>query len=302
MNSILITGGTGFIGRPLVQLLVASGYEVSVLTRNPVSAKARLPDPVRLIDNLDALPRDKAIPDVLVNLAGEPLAASRWTVRSKALFRASRIDFTDNIFSYFERRGVFPSRVISGSAIGYYGDCGDRLVDERESVGAGFAAQLCADWELSARQFESRGASLCVLRTGIVLGGDGGALGQMLPSFRLGLGGSLGDGKQYMSWIHITDMVRLILFLATHPAITGPVNAVSPQPVSNGDFSRTLAKVLRRPAFLGVPAFMLRFLFGEMAGSLLLASQRVLPTRALNNGFEFTYPQLEGTLANLLQP
>ncbi len=299
MKSILITGGTGFIGRALVGLLIERGYRVFVLTRDLMLAAGSLPAGVSLIDNLEML--NGSIPDVLVNLAGEPLAGRRWSSTSKQLFRASRIDFTTKLFAFFAAQGVYPGRVISGSAIGYYGNCGDRLVDEREAAGNDFAAELCRDWELAAKQFEIAGSSLCVLRTGIVLGAEGGALKQMLPAFRAGLGGPMGSGEQFMSWIHLDDMVRLILFLIERPAIVGPINAVSSQSVTNLDFAVALANVVHRPALLRIPAFVLMLMFGEMAKILLLPSQRVLPTRALASGFEFRYPQLAGALENLLK-
>lgn len=296
MKSVLVTGGSGFIGGHLVGALVAAGYQVTVLTRNMQKTVAKLPGAVRVISSLDSL---DAVPDVLVNLAGEPLAARRWSPELKLLIRSSRIGFTDALFAFFEQRGEFPGRVISGSAIGYYGDCGDKLIDERKPAGTDFAAQLCKGWELSARQFERRGSSLCLVRTGIVLGGEGGALRQMLPAFRMGLGGPMGSGEQYMSWIHIDDMVGLILFLINHPVVTGPVNAVAPHPVTNNQFAFALAQTLHRPAWFAVPTLVLKLLFGEMASTLLLASQRVLPTQALGCGFEFRYPQLGDALKNV---
>ncbi len=299
MKSILITGGTGFIGRALVGLLIERGYRVCVLTRDPGKAAGNLPAGVSLIDNLEML--NGSVPDVLVNLAGEPLAGRRWSFASKQLFRSSRVEFTNKLFAFFAGPGVYPARVISGSAIGYYGNCGDRLVDEREAAGSDFAAELCRDWELAAKQFETAGSSLCLLRTGIVLGAKGGALKQMLPAFRTGLGGPMGNGRQFMSWIHLNDMVRLILFLIERSAIVGPINAVSSQSVTNRDFSVALANVVHRPALIRMPAFVLMLMFGEMAKTLLLSSQRVLPTRALANGFEFRYPQLAGALENLLK-
>ncbi len=297
MKSVLVTGGTGFIGVPLVEALSAGNYQVTVLTRDPAVARKRLPEEVNVIATLDAL---DCIPDVLVNLAGEPLAARRWSIEAKAFIRDSRIGFTGKLFDFFERKGKFPTRVINGSAIGYYGSCGGQLLDERKPAGNDFAAQLCRDWESSAKQFEQRGSSLCVLRIGIVLGVNGGALKQMLPAFRLGLGGPMGCGEQYMSWIHIDDMVRLILFVIDHPVITGPVNAVSSQSVTNREFSHILAGVLHRPALFPMPAFVLRLLFGEIADAVLLASQRVLPAQALGGGFEFRYPYLKDTFEELL--
>ncbi|QEY14627.1 TIGR01777 family protein [Cellvibrio sp. KY-GH-1] len=299
MKSILITGGTGFIGRALVGLLIERGYQVCVLTRDPGKAERNLPAGVSLIDNLGAL--NGSVPDVLVNLAGEPLAGRRWSSASKQLFRESRVEFTNKLFAFFAGRGDYPARVISGSAIGYYGNCGDRLIDEREASGGDFAAELCRDWELAAKQFEAVGSSLCLLRTGIVLGPEGGALKQMLPAFKFGLGGPMGSGGQFMSWIHLHDMVRLILFLIERPAIVGPINAVSSQSITNRDFSVTLAGAVRRPALIRVPAFVLMLMLGEMAKTLLLSSQRVLPTRALASGFEFRYPQLAGALEEMLK-
>ncbi|WP_039912029.1 TIGR01777 family oxidoreductase [Cellvibrio mixtus] len=297
MKSVLVTGGTGFIGVPLVKALSAGNHQVTVLTRDPSAARRQLSGAVNVIATLDAL---NCIPDVVVNLAGEPLAARRWSAETKAFIWDSRIGFTDKLFDFFERKGKFPARIINGSAIGYYGNCGDQMLDERKPAGTDFAAQLCRDWELSAKQFEQRGSSLCVLRIGIVLGTNGGALKQILPAFRLGLGGPMGSGKQYMSWIHIDDMVRLILFVIDHPVVTGPVNAVSTEPVTNFEFSRILASVLRRPALLPMPAFVLRLLFGEIADVILLASQRVLPTQALGGGFEFRYPDLKDAFEDLL--
>lgn len=299
MKSIMITGGTGFIGRALIGLLIERGYEICVLTRNLTLAAKILPVGVSLIDNLNMLKGH--LPEVLVNLAGEPLAGRRWSPESKQLFRLSRIGFTNELFAFFAGQGVYPARVISGSAIGYYGNCDDRLVDEREPAGRDFAAELCRDWELVAKQFEHVGSGLCLLRTGIVLGAGGGALKQMLPAFRAGLGGPMGSGEQFMSWIHIEDMARLILFLIERPAIVGPINAVSSQSVTNRDFAATLANILRRPALIRIPSFALRLMFGEMAETLLLSSQRILPTRALASGFEFHYPQLSGALENLLK-
>lgn len=298
MKSVLITGGTGFIGFPLVTALSVAGYQVIVLTRDLAKARIKLPAEVNVISSLDAL---TTLPDIVVNLAGEPLAARRWSAETKAYIRDSRIGFTDRLFDFFERKGKFPARIINGSAIGYYGNCGSRLLDEGMPAGTDFAARLCEDWEVSARQFEQRGSSLCVLRIGIVLGANGGALKQMLPAFRMGVGGPMGGGEQYMSWIHIDDMVRLILFVIDHPVIVGPVNAVSSQSVTNRDFSRILADVLRRPAFFPMPAFVLRLLFGEMADTVLLASQRVLPSRAVGSGFDFRYPDLKDTFENLLR-
>lgn len=301
MKSILLTGGTGFIGQPLVRALASQGYDLSVLTRDPVVAQSRLPANVRLYPRLDALEAAGVVPDVLINLAGESLANKRWSAASKAEFRTSRIGLTEQLVDCFERMGKFPARVVSGSAIGFYGDRGDAILDEQQPPGNDFAALLCRDWERAAALFSARGSSVCYLRTGIVLGAEGGALKQMLPAFRMGLGGPMGSGKQYMSWIHREDMVRLVLFLVEEPDIIGPVNAVSPNPVSNKEFATTLGHLLHRPAVLAVPSPALKLMFGEMASSLLLASQRVLPGCALARGFTFQHPLLMKALENLLK-
>ena len=297
MRSILITGGSGFIGRRFCTQAQQLGFQLCVLTRNPEAAAARLPASVRLIQRLSELEADYA-PEVIVNLAGEPLAAGRWTQRRKQRFYDSRINLTDRLYDFCVARGHKPAVVISGSAIGYYGP-GDQPLDEHSTAVDGFSHQLCKTWEQSAKRFETLGTRVCYLRTGIVLGEEG-ALARMLPPFKLALGGPIGSGKQGMSWIHINDMVGAILHCINNPQIGGPVNATAPHPVSNAEFSTCLGVALNRPARLPMPALMVKLLFGEMGEELLLQGQYVLPNKLLANDFQFQYPDLEQALQQIV--
>jgi uncharacterized protein (TIGR01777 family) len=297
MSSILITGGSGFIGRRFCTQAQQLGFQLCVLTRNPEAAAARLPASVRLIQRLSELEADYA-PEVIVNLAGEPLAAGRWTQRRKQRFYDSRINLTDRLYDFCVARGHKPAVVISGSAIGYYGP-GDQPLDEHSTAVDGFSHQLCKTWEQSAKRFETLGTRVCYLRTGIVLGEEG-ALARMLPPFKLALGGPIGSGKQGMSWIHINDMVGAILHCINNPQIGGPVNATAPHPVSNAEFSTCLGVALNRPARLPMPALMVKLLFGEMGEELLLQGQYVLPNKLLANDFQFQYPDLEQALQQIV--
>jgi uncharacterized protein len=298
MTSILVTGGSGFIGRHFCQAATRLGMQLCVLTRNPVAAAQRLPDSVRLIKRLSELEVDYT-PTIILNLAGEPLADGRWTHRRKQKFYDSRINTTDSLFDFFASRDSVPKLVISGSAIGYYGP-GEQAMDENGLVVDGFSHQLCRTWENSAQRFESLGCRVCYLRTGVVLG-EQGALARMLPAFKLGLGGPIGSGKQWMSWIHIEDMVAIIFHCINDPQIQGAVNATAPNPVTNRDFSATLAAALSRPDYLAMPAIMVKILFGEMGEELLLQGQKVVPTKVLASGYEFKYANLKAALKNILQ-
>jgi len=299
-RSILITGATGFIGVPLCGELQARGAKLTVLTRDAERARRCLGSDITALTQLDQLSPDEP-PHTLINLAGEPLASGRWSAARKEEFRRSRIGTTEALWQWFDRQGQYPQRLISGSAIGYYGDSGDQPVTEQAEPGSGFAAELCRDWEASALRFADQDSRVTLLRTGIVLGQGGGALQSMLLPFKMGLGGRLGSGRQWMSWIHRDDIVALILYCLEKPELTGPVNATAPNPVTNRDFTRTLAQTLRRPSLFPAPAFMLRLLMADMADELLLASQRVLPRVALDSGFEFRYPELAPALQSILK-
>ncbi|MEO8461203.1 MAG: TIGR01777 family oxidoreductase [Dokdonella sp.] len=291
----LITGGSGFIGRALCTSLVADRQRVTVLTRNIDRARSRLPADVTLIDRLDRA-RDV---DTVINLAGENLAAGRWTEARKRAFFESRIGTTQRVNAWIGSLSRRPSVLISGSAIGRYGPRGDEQLDENSAAGNDFSARLCAAWEAEALKAEALDVRVCCLRTGIVLGADGGALAKMLLPFRLGLGGPMGDGRQWMSWIARDDLVALIRWLMETSTAHGAFNGTSPRPVTNAEFAQALGRALHRPALLRTPAFALRLLFGEMA-DLLVRGQRVLPRRAIAQGFAFQYPGLTSALSALI--
>ncbi len=296
---VLLTGATGFIGQPLCESLREASYEIWALTRDSTRAKKLLGADVCLIQNL-AQAQGQSF-DAVINLAGEPLAKRRWSPTVKDAIRKSRIGLTEELFTFFKQEGHFPKVLISGSAIGIYGNSGDELLTEGAAVGDDFAAHLCRDWEAAAYQFENHQTRVCALRTGIVLDANGGALKQMLPAFQMGLGGRLGDGSHYMSWIHRRDLIRLILFCLSQNEISGAVNAVAPGPVTNQEFTVILSSILRRPAIFPMPRFVLRLLFGEVADALLLSSQRVVPERILASGFAFNYSTLNEALTEILR-
>jgi len=291
----LITGGSGFIGRGLCTRLLADSHRISVLTRNIARARGRVDARVALVDRLDAV-RDV---DAIVNLAGENLAEGRWTVPRKQAFFDSRIGTTRHLLAWIAAQAYRPRVLVSGSAIGWYGPRGDEMLDENSAPGDDFAAGLCRAWEDEAMKAGAFGVRVCCIRTGIVLARDGGALAKMLLPFRLGLGGPLGDGRQWMSWIARDDLVEFIVWLAQNERTNGAYNATAPGPVVNADFARELGRALHRPAFMPTPAFALKLLFGEMA-ELLLTGQRVLPARAAATGFTFRFPELAGAFRAIL--
>lgn len=295
---ILVTGGSGFIGAPLCAELVVFGYEVWVLTRNVVHAARRLGSAVKVVSQLHELDGLEFL--AVINLVGESLGTRRWTAASKVLFRQSRVDFTRALYDFFAGQGLFPRVLINASAVGVYGNAGSILLDESAAAASDYAATLCRDWELAAEQFSSSSVRVCVVRIGIVLDREGGALKQILPAFSFGLGGRMGDGKHYMSWIYRHDLVRLLIFLVRRDDALGVFNAVAPAPVTNREFTRLLAAALNRPAFLPMPRLMLRLLFGEMADALLLSSQRVVPKRIQSLGFTFECPDLQCAFDKIL--
>lgn len=292
---ILITGATGFIGTALCTRLLTSGHTLTALTRDPARAAARVPG-VRAIATLD----DARDVEAVVNLAGEPLADGRWNTVRKQAFRDSRLGTTQQLVAWMARQPVRPRVLVSGSAIGYYGPRDDTALDESAPPGDDFAAQLCRDWETEAMQAETLDVRTCRVRIGIVLGTQGGALAKMLPPFRLGAGGPMGDGRQWMSWIHRDDLVRLIQWLLERDQAGGAYNGTAPTPVTNRAFATALGAALHRPALLPTPAIALKLAFGEMA-QLLLTGQRVLPAHALAEGFTFQFPTLDTALADLLR-
>jgi len=295
---IFIAGGTGFIGTELTQHLLMQGHLVTLHTRFPERVTAK----VNVVKGFDELNDDTKF-DAVINLTGEPIANKRWSEQQKQLIHNSRIDTTNALIALFCRLKHRPSVFISGSAIGYYGiSQGDSPVYEGSAGDTSFSSELCHHWESCAAQAEALGIRTCFMRTGIVLGKNGGALAKMLPPFKAGLGGKMGSGQHWMPWIHLIDVVRLITFCIENDALNGPVNVTSPTPVSNATFTEVLGKTLKRPTFATMPAFVVRLLFGQMGIELLLSGKQVIPQKALSHGFSFSYSRLDDALRHILSP
>ena len=292
---ILVTGGTGFIGSALCRVLLARGEQLTVLTRQPDLVSY----PMRAIASFKELSGKEGF-DAIINLAGEPIADRPWTEQRRKALRDSRIALTQALYNYVAGCKSRPSLLISASAIGFYGDQGDHILDESSEAINDFAHQLCRDWEFEATRFEALGVGVCVLRIGLVLGPGGGFLQRMLLPFRCALGGPLGDGQQWMSWVHRDDVIGIILFLLDHQVLRGVFNATAPHPVTNNDFTQSLATQLRRPAFFRVPALLLRLGLGDLS-LLLLGSQRVHPVQIEQAGYQFKYRRLQKALTDILE-
>ena len=300
---IIVAGGTGFIGRPLCDALAGAGHDLVVLSRSPrasASARIRYAPWQPPAEGEWALEVQDA--DAIINLAGEPLVARRWTPAQKARIISSRLEATralvDAIRSSPSRR---PRVLINASAVGYYGPQeNERALDETAPHGQDFLAQACRQWEQAAGAAESLGVRVVRIRIGLVLAKDGGALKIMLPPFRMGLGGSLGSGRQWLSWIHRRDLIRLIGWALEEERCAGAVNGTAPNPVSMSEFARTLGRTLKRPAVMPVPGWVLRAILGEMS-QVLLTGQRVIPKAALTFGFQFDYPLLPDALADCVK-
>jgi hypothetical protein len=297
--TFLITGATGFIGRKLAHLLLARGDAVNYLGRR------RSPELDSRVayhpwNNVNEPPPLNSVPrlDAIVHLAGEPVA-QRWTSAAKKRIHDSRVEGTRQLVTAIGKLRYKPTVLVSASAIGYYGDRGDETLVERSPWGVGFLPDVCKEWEREALRAREFGLRVVTPRIAAVLGREGGALPKMLAPFRLGLGGKFGDGRQWMSWIHIDDLLRLLLFAIENQKVTGALNASSPRPVTNAEFTRTLAAALRRPAILPIPKMALKLALGEMA-NLFFDSLRVLPEATQQAGFRFKQPKLAGALANLL--
>ena len=295
---VLVSGSSGFIGSALVPFLSTNGHRVTCLVRRPPSANSLAIqwDPLRGeidVDRLEGL-------DGVVHLAGENLTTGRWTADKKAKIRESRVNGTRLLCRALANLSRPPRVLVCASAIGYYGDRGEERVDEDSPPGSGFLAEVCREWEAAAQPAVQRGIRVVHARLGVVLSPSGGALALLLPVFKLGGGGRLGDGRHHLSWIALDDVLGAIDYALRHEEVRGPMNVAAPNPVTNRAFTTTLGSVLRRPTWVPVPAFAIRAIFGELADEALLASTRVSPRKLLTAGYQFRYPQLEGALRHLL--
>ena len=291
--NILISGASGLVGRELLRALTAQGHQPLALRRDPCA----LPfwDIQRQVIGLGP---HKEI-DAVINLAGENIAAGRWTAARRERIRRSRTDSASLLAKFFAAE-LKPKVIISASAVGIYGDRGDEELTEASPAGQGFLAEVAQDWEAAWQPAEAAGIRVVRLRLGTVLSPEGGALAAMLPPFRLGLGGAAGSGRQWMSWISLSELPLVVSHIFAHEELRGPVNAVAPGAVTNREFTRTLAQTLRRPVFLPAPRFLLEAVFGGMADELLLASAKVRPAKLLDSGYVFREPELAAVLRRLL--
>jgi uncharacterized protein len=293
---VIIAGGTGFLGTPLVGRLRSDGHDVSVLSRRPHGAgeSAWSPDGTAgpWADALDGA-------GAVVNLAGESIAGGRWTAARKTAIRESRMRATRSLVNAIARAARAPATFISASAVGYYGPHGDEPLTEEAPPGSDFLATVCRDWEAEALRAPA-GTRVVLLRTGLVLGNGGGALPQIALPFRLFAGGPVGSGRQYWSWIHRDDWVELVRWALQTTSVSGPINLTAPNPVPNREFASTMGRVMHRPAFVPAPGFAMKIVLGEMADALLLTGQRVLPAKPRANGFAFRFGSLEPALRDLL--
>jgi len=294
---ILFAGASGLVGSALVPALRLQGHEVVTLVRRP----ARREDEIAWNPAAgDLAPAVLAATDAIVNLAGENIAAGRWTLVRKEALRRSRVDSTRTLVQALGRAEPRPRVLVNASAVGFYGDRGDEVLTEDSLVGRGFLPDLCAEWETEAQAAESLGVRVVRLRLGVVLAREGGALARLLPLFRLGLGGRLGDGRAWMSWIELDDLVRVVSAALTDPRLEGAINAVAPGPVTNRDFTAALGRMLHRPTILPVPRRLLELVYGEMAGATLFASARVMPGRLLGGGFIFRQADITAALRHIV--
>lgn len=296
--NVLISGATGLVGSALTRELEAAGHSVVSLTRGPAGPKRIHWDP----QSGQLNPAELESVDAVVHLAGESIASGRWTAEKKARIRDSRVRGTALLAQTLANLPRPPRVLVSASAIGYYGSRGDEILTEASSSGTGFLAEVCRDWERATAPAEQAAMRVAYLRFGVILSRNGGALRQMLLPFKLGLGGRIGDGRQYMSWIALDDTTAAVRHVLDHESIRGGVNVVTPNPVTNYEFTKALGRALRRPTIFPMPAFAARLAFGEMADELLLSSARVEPGRLRESAFTFRYPLLEEALEHTLKP
>jgi hypothetical protein len=295
--NILVSGASGLIGQALIPVLTTGGHGMVCLVRFKPQGRESLVywDPMG--GDIDA-PKLEGF-DAVVHLAGEPITG-RWNGAKKRAIRDSRVKGTRLLCETLARLSRRPRVLVAASASGFYGDRGGELLREESEAGSSFLSQVCQEWEAATKPAAESGIRVVNLRFGFVLSPAGGGLAKMLPAFKMGVGGKVGSGKQYLSWIGIDDLAQIILFAATTEALHGPVNAAAPNPVTNFEFTKTLGRVLGRPTIFPMPAFAVRLAFGEMGKELLLASARIEPARLLSAGYQFRFPELEGALRHLL--
>ncbi|GIU82211.1 MAG: TIGR01777 family protein [Acidobacteria bacterium] len=297
---VLISGATGLVANALIPVLQSKGHEICKLVRK---TKGEANEILWDAEKGFSEESEKKLEgfDAVINLAGDNVASERWTPEKKRRIRNSRVLGTRNLVEALKRREIKPKVFISASAIGFYGNRGDEILTEESPKGEGFFPEVCTEWEAEALKAEDFGARVVLLRIGIVLAKEGGALKKMLLPFWLGLGGVVGSGKQWMSWIALEDLVRIIIFSLENDSVQGAINCTAPNPVTNYEFTKTLGKVLSRPTILPIPSLAIKFLFGEMGETLLLEGNRVLPKRLQDLGFEFSFPNLEDALREILK-
>ncbi|MFD3392499.1 TIGR01777 family oxidoreductase [Alteromonas macleodii] len=294
--NILLTGGTGLIGSEFIRQY-SREHEFTVISRDALKAKSKLGDNVKIVENVSSIENFESF-DAVINLAGEPIADKRWTDTQKKIICDSRWDITSELVSKINSCDTPPSVFLSGSAIGYYGNQGDKLVTEETPPHNEFTHELCAKWEAIAQSVDQAKTRVVTLRTGVVLTEKGGALGKMALPFKLGAGGTLGSGSQYLAWIHLQDMVRAISFLLENSACSGAFNLTAPKPVTNKVFSKALAKALGRPCLFNVPGFVMKVVMGE-SSTMILEGQRVIPQKLTTAGFSFELPSIDEALSEI---
>ena len=293
----LITGATGFIGQAISKFLLEMGYPVYGLSRNPAKETGLMRwNPQKLDGWEDVMTKAR----VIINLSGHSIGNSRWTKKTKTRILHSRIQSTNILIEALRKTSSQADLFIQISGIGYYGSRGDEILDENSTPGSGFLSQVSQEWEASTAKLESMNIRRVIFRTGLVLGPNGGALKRLLPPFRFFLGGIFGPGTQWVPWIHISDVCRALEFVISRPQIRGTINLTAPQPVTNRQMTQILGKILNRPTFFTLPAWIIRIRLGKMGEELLLSSQRALPRRLQQEGFEFSYPDLNSSLSSIL--
>lgn len=291
--NILITGGTGFIGSTITKFFLQQNNYITILSRG----RSKVLKPVRVIESINQINANEKI-NIIINLAGSPIN-KKWNKTYKEILISSRVEVTKSLITLIKALKEKPDLLISASAIGYYGTQNNKYLDETSSYIDDFTHELCNLWELEAQKAQELGVRTCITRLGVVLGKNGGALEKILPLFKLGLGGNIGSGKQFFSWIHVDDVIAIFNFLISNKEQKGIYNLTSPSPTTNSQFTKALSRTLKRPDFFTVPSFLIKMVFGEMGDKLLLNGSAVYPKKLLDNGYEFKFKTIESALKNI---